>query len=105
MSRAYGSSATLLLKRETVYGSPASGNYTRMPFNSCALGSEQGLIDERTADPQQVALDLMHRTYGEIVADAFDLWWALAVSAGIMALGAPLVHWLPKPSDGPNGRG
>ena len=46
MSRAYGSSATLLLKRETVYGSPASGNYTRMPFNSCALGSEQGLIDD-----------------------------------------------------------
>ncbi len=40
-----------------------------------------------------------------IVADAFDLWWALAISAGIMALGAPFVHWLPKSSDRPDGPG
>ncbi len=46
MARAYGSSATLLLKRETAYGSQASGDYVRMPFNSCSLGSEQGLIDD-----------------------------------------------------------
>ena len=46
MSRAYGSSATLLLKREATYGVPPTGNYIRMPFNSCALGSEQGLIDD-----------------------------------------------------------
>jgi len=46
MSRAYGSSATLLLKRETAYGTSPSGNYIRMPFNSVSLGSEQGLIDD-----------------------------------------------------------
>ncbi len=46
MSRAYGSSATLLLKREATYGAPPTGDYVRMPFNSCALGSEQGLIDD-----------------------------------------------------------
>jgi hypothetical protein len=46
MSRAYGSSATLLLKRETAYGTSPSGDYIRMPFNSVSLGSEQGLIDE-----------------------------------------------------------
>jgi hypothetical protein len=31
---------------ETVYGQAATGNYLRMPFNRCNLGSEQGLIDE-----------------------------------------------------------
>ena len=46
MARAYGSSATLLLKRESAYGGQASGDYVRMPFNSCTLGSEQGLIDD-----------------------------------------------------------
>jgi hypothetical protein len=46
MARAYGSSAHLLIKRETTYGQAATGNYIRMPFNRCDLGSEQGLIDD-----------------------------------------------------------
>jgi hypothetical protein len=46
MARAYGSSAHLLMKRETVYGQAATGNYVRFPFNRCNLGSEQGLIDD-----------------------------------------------------------
>jgi hypothetical protein len=46
MARAYGSSAHLLLKRETTYGQAATGDYIRMPFNRCDLGSEQGLIDD-----------------------------------------------------------
>src|SRR5262245_53688679 len=46
MARAYGSSAHLLMKRETAYGQAATGNYLRMPFNRCDLGSEQGLIDD-----------------------------------------------------------
>ena len=46
MARAYGSSAHLLMKRETTYGQAATGNYIRMPFNRCNLGSEQGLIDD-----------------------------------------------------------
>jgi hypothetical protein len=45
-SPAYGSSAHLLIKRETVYGQAATGDYIRMPFNRCNLGSEQGLIDD-----------------------------------------------------------
>ena len=47
MARAYGSSAHLLMKRETVYGQAATGNYIRMPFNRCNLGSEQGLSTTR----------------------------------------------------------
>ena len=46
MARSYGANASLLLKRETAYGTQASGNYVRMPFNRCSLGSEQGLIDD-----------------------------------------------------------
>ena len=46
MARAYGSSAHLLMKRETAYGQAATGNYIRTPFNRCNLGSEQGLIDD-----------------------------------------------------------
>ena len=46
MARAYGANAALLLKRETAYGTQATGNYVRMPFNRCSLGSEQGLIDD-----------------------------------------------------------
>jgi hypothetical protein len=46
MARAYGSSAHLLMKRETTYGQAATGNYLRMPFNRCNLGSEQRLIED-----------------------------------------------------------
>ena len=34
MARAYGSSAHLLMKRESVYGQAATGNYIRMPLQS-----------------------------------------------------------------------
>jgi hypothetical protein len=34
------------MKRETAYGQAATGNYIRMPFNRCNVGSEQGLIDD-----------------------------------------------------------
>ena len=40
MARAYGSSTHLLMKRGTTYGQAATGNYIRMPFNRCNLGSE-----------------------------------------------------------------
>jgi hypothetical protein len=56
MARAYGSSARLLIKRETVYGQAATGNYVRMPFNRCNLGSEQGLIDDPVLGQGQVRL-------------------------------------------------
>jgi hypothetical protein len=42
MARAYGSSAHLLMKRETTYGQAATGNYTRMPFNRCTSAASRG---------------------------------------------------------------
>jgi len=44
MARAYGANAQCLAKFETTYGTQATGNYVKLPFVSCALGSEQGLI-------------------------------------------------------------
>ena len=46
MARAYGSRAHLLMKRQTAYGQVATGDYIRMPFNRCNLGSERGLSDD-----------------------------------------------------------
>lgn len=70
MARAYGSSATLLLKRETAYGQASAGDYIRMPFNRCALGSEQGLIDDpvlgQGRDPLAPLQDVINDE-GEIV--------------------------------------
>lgn len=70
MARAYGSSAGLLLKRESTYGTRATGNYFKMPFTSCNLGSEQGLIDDPVLglgrDPAQPLLDVINND-GDIV--------------------------------------
>lgn len=64
MARAYGSNATLLLKRETAYGEQASGNFYRMPFNSSDLSSEQGLIEDAVLgygrDPLQPLRDVIN---------------------------------------------
>jgi hypothetical protein len=71
MARAYGSSAHLLMKRETVYGQAATGDYIRMPFNRCNLGSEQGLIGDpvlgQGRDPLAPLQDVINDE-GDIVA-------------------------------------
>ena len=71
MGRAYGSSAHLLMKRETAYGQAATGDYIRMPFNRCNLGSEQGLIDDpvlgQGRDPLAPLQDVINDE-GDIVA-------------------------------------
>jgi hypothetical protein len=70
MARAYGSNAHLLMKRETAYGQAATGNYIRMPFNRCNLGSEQGLIDDpvlgQGRDPRAPLQDVINDE-GDIV--------------------------------------
>ncbi|MBF0111083.1 MAG: hypothetical protein HQL76_18105 [Magnetococcales bacterium] len=70
MARAYGANATLLLKRETTYGVQPSGNFVKMPFNKCSLGSEQGLIDDpllgQGRDPLAPLRDVINDA-GEIV--------------------------------------
>src|SRR3712207_4475869 len=64
MPRAYGSNAHLLLKREDTYGTAANGDYIRMPFTKCSLGSEQGLIEDAVLgygrDPKAPLRDVIH---------------------------------------------
>ena len=43
MARAIGANAQLLAKPEAVYGTVPTGNFARLPFISCDLGSEQPL--------------------------------------------------------------
>lgn len=66
MARAYGSNASLLLKREANYGEQPTGDYFRMPFNSVSLSSEQGLIEDTVLgfgrDPLQPLQDLITDT-------------------------------------------
>jgi hypothetical protein len=66
MARAYGSNASLLLKREANYGEQPTGDYYRMPFNSNSLSSEQGLIEDTVLgfgrDPLQPLQDLITDT-------------------------------------------
>ena len=70
MARAYGSNASLLLKRESAYGQQATGNYYQMPFTSSDLGSEQGLIEDAVLgygrDPLQPLRDVINDD-GDIV--------------------------------------
>ena len=63
MARAYGSSAHLLMKRETAYGQAATGDYVRMPFSLASArgydlavfsellpAAEAGLVDALCSD-------------------------------------------------------
>ena len=109
MARAYGSSASLLLKRETVYGQSAAGDYVRMPFNQCSLGSEQGLIDDPVLgfgrDPRSPLRDVINDE-GDIVVPVeprFMGFWLTgllgdAISSTVKATGT--ITFALNPSDG-----
>ena len=45
MARAQGARAQMALAYETVYGTPPVGGFTKMPFASTSLGSEQPLLN------------------------------------------------------------
>ena len=57
------------------------------------LAREQGLIDGTTADPEQVALDLMHRTWGEIFATGFETMGFVTHTPR-----GPRIYWPDKPA-------
>ncbi len=109
MARAYGSSASLLLKRETVYGQSAAGDYVRMPFNQCSLGSEQGLIDDPVLgfgrDPRSPLRDVINDE-GDIVVPVeprFMGFWLTgllgdAITSAVKATGT--ITFALNPSDG-----
>ena len=94
MARAYGSSAHLLMKRETVYGQAASGNYIRMPFNRCNLGSEQGLIDDPVLGQGRDPLAPLQ----DVINDEGAPSSAMAIPFGTFRSPATRTTWLGTPS-------
>jgi hypothetical protein len=89
MARVYGSSAHLLMKRETTYGQVATGNYIRMPFNRCNLGSEQGLIDDPVLGQGRDPLAPLQ----EVINDEGDI--VVPVDRATWACGSPACSAIP----------
>ena len=99
MSRAYGANAQLLGKFETIYGSSPIGNYTKFPFVSSNLGSEQGLIASdllgQGRDPSQPIRDVI-KVEGDIVVPVdvgnFGYWLKALLGAPDTTGTGPYVH-------------
>lgn len=70
MARARGANAVLAAAFESTYGTPPGSGFRRMPFVSCNLGEEQGLIESDLLgfgrEPQAPTYDVVTNT-GEIV--------------------------------------
>ena len=70
MSRARGANAALAVAFESAYGTPPASGFRRLPFVSCNLGEEQGLIESELLgfgrEPLAPAYDVV-TNMGEIV--------------------------------------
>ena len=81
MARAQGARAQMALAFETVYGTPPASGFTRMPFASTSLGSEQPLLNSELLgygrDPLAPIKDAVTAD-GDVVvpidAEAFGFW-------------------------------
>jgi hypothetical protein len=99
MARAQGARAQMALAFETVYGTAPAGGYTRMPFASTSLGSEQPLISSELLgygrDPLAPIKDAVAAD-GDVVvpldAEAFGFWLKAAFGAPITSGTGPWTH-------------
>ena len=99
MARAYGSNTQLLLKYESSYGVDPAGNYQRLPFVSCDLGAEQGLLDSDIIgtgrDPSAPFRDLV-RVGGQITVPLdvrnIGFWLKLVFGAPSTSGTGPYTH-------------
>ena len=81
MARAQGARAQMALAFETTYGTPPASGFTRMPFASTSLGSEQPLLNSELLgygrDPLAPIKDAVTAD-GDVVvpldAEAFGFW-------------------------------
>ncbi|MFI3241760.1 MAG: phage tail tube protein [Alphaproteobacteria bacterium] len=75
MARAYGWNAQLLIAEETTYGTLATTDYTKVPFASSSVDSEQGLVSSNVLglgrDPTQPFQDVIN--VGGDIAIPIDL--------------------------------
>jgi len=81
MARAQGARAQMALAYETIYGTPPVGGFTRMPFASTSLGSEQPLLNSELLgygrdplDPIKDAVTADGDVMVPMDAEAFGFW-------------------------------
>lgn len=99
MARAYGANAQLLGKFENAYGTPLGGDWIKLPFVSCNLGSEQGLIASDVLgggrDPAAPIRDAI-KVEGDLVVPvdlrAFGHWLKLLLGAPATTGTGPYTH-------------
>ena len=99
MARAQGARAQMALAFETVYGTAPASGYTRVPFASTSLGSEQPLISSELLgygrDPLAPIKDAVTAD-GDVVvpidAEAFGFWLKAAFGNPITSGTGPWTH-------------
>lgn len=99
MARAYGSRAQLALAFESTYGTAPASGYTKLPFASAGLSSEQPLIDSELLgygrDPLAPIKDAVTAD-GDIVipvdVDGMGFWLKAAFGAPVTTGTTPKVH-------------
>ncbi|WRH64743.1 MAG: phage tail tube protein [Fuscovulum sp.] len=96
MARAQGARAQIALAFETTYGTPPSGGFTKMPFASTTLGSEQPLLNSELLgygrDPLAPIKDAVTADGNVVVpidAAAFGFWLKAAFGTPVTAGAAP----------------
>ena len=99
MARAQGARAQMALAYETVYGTPPVGGFTKMPFASTSLGSEQPLLNSELLgygrDPLAPIKDAVTADGDVMVpidADAFGFWLKAAFGDPITSGAGPYTH-------------
>lgn len=99
MARAQGARAQMALVFETVYGTPPSGGFTKMPFASTTLGAEQPLLNSELLgygrDPLAPIKDAVTAD-GDIVlpidTEAFGFWLKAAFGDPVTTGTGPWTH-------------
>jgi hypothetical protein len=99
MARAQGARAQMALGFETVYGTPPVGGFTRMPFASTSLGSEQPLLNSELLgygrDPLAPIKDAVTADGDVMVpidAEAFGFWLKAAFGDPMTSGVGPYTH-------------
>jgi len=99
MARAQGARAQMALAFETTYGTPPVGGFTKMPFASTSLGSEQPLLNSELLgygrDPLPPIKDAVTADGNVVVpidAEAFGFWLKAAFGDPITSGVGPYTH-------------
>lgn len=99
MARAQGARAQMALAFETAYGTPPAGGFTKMPFASTSLGSEQPLLNSELLgygrDPLAPIKDAVTADGDVMVpidAEAFGFWLKAAFGDPITSGTGPYTH-------------